>query len=299
MTPMTGRLPVDAPGGTPPRRVAFNIVSGSFFDVLGIELVKGRVFDRNDRADTEPVAMVSESAAREIWPGEDPIGKVLNFYNPIGPVTRVVGVVRDAHLTSLSDKMPMLFLAAPQQMGAGVFSRTTRTVRLIGRAGNDGEALNALRSVVHAVDGGMATSRETTLTARLNDVLMPQRFGSMLLSVFSGMCLLISAVGIYAVAAFEVTRRRRELGIRAALGASRRTLMVEVMGRSGLAIAVGCVAGLGCAFASARAVQAFLFSVRPNEVTTYVVAAALLACVAALASWVPARRAGRGRWLRL
>ena len=211
---------------------------------------------------------------------------------PVGPTVRVVGVVADGHYASLSDHVPVLFLPIAQQLGFYP-AKPMQRIDLIGRSVTDNIAVRQLQAVVRDVDPEMATFDEGSLSKRLDDVLLPQRFGSWLLTTFGILSLIISGAGIYAVSAYEVARRQRELGIRAALGAQRWMLVRVVMQRSGIAIGIGVVIGLGGAFTAAQAVRVFLFNVAPTAPGSYIAAAAILTCLALLASFAPARRAGR------
>jgi putative ABC transport system permease protein len=282
------RLPTRAVGAPPdaPRPMTPLVaVTPGYFRLFEIELVRGRNFDDTDRDGSPLVVIVTEQAAQQLWPGEDPIGRQLV---PLfgGPFT-VVGVVSDAHFTSLTTREPHIFFPITQARGFGVMSR----LRIIARGETSRLALASARASVRAVDPRLPTFEERDVGEQINRVLMTQRFGAFLLGAFGVLALVISAAGIYAVAGFDVARRRRELGIRSALGATRGALAGTVLRRTAAACAVGVAAGLTAAAFATRGIEAFLFGVEHREPLSYIGAALVLAAIALLASWVPARRA--------
>lgn len=262
-------------------------VTPGYLELLSIPLLHGRDLVWADRDGAPRVALVTESAARRFWPDQSALGQ--QFVVMFGEPYTVVGVVADAHLTSLTDREPHLLLPLLQSRNLGGMDR----LRLIAAAGEPGTAIQALRSAVQSVDRRLPTFQERSLEQQIDMLLMPQRFGSILLSVFSAIALLISAVGIYAVAAYNVARRHREIGIRAALGAGRARLIRVVVGGAGIAICAGVAAGLFAAAYATRALRGLLFGIGPTDPLSYAAAVVALVVVALLASWVPARSAAR------
>jgi ABC-type lipoprotein release transport system permease subunit len=201
----------------------------------------------------------------------------------------VIGVARDAHFTRLDEREPQVFLSLVQVPELGAMER----VRLVARGDNATMVKRALREAVRSVDPRLPTFQERDVAQQLDAVLMTQRFGTLLLTVFGVLSLLISAVGIYAVASYDVTRRRRELGIRAALGAQRDDLVHAVLRRSGSAVCAGVVLGLAAAAAVTHTLRGLLFGIDAYEPVSYLLAAITLGAIATAAAWLPARRAAR------
>jgi predicted permease len=283
--PGAERMPLEPEGssvGTVRSAVIF--ATPGYLDVLGVPFVRGRDIAVNDVRGSPQAAIITETAAEAMWPGEDALGRsfVIFFDEP----WTVVGVVRDAHFTRLSDREPHVFL--PYAQGP-----VQARLHLVARGDNESTVLGGLRAAVRNTDDRLPTFHDLRFSDQLNAVLMPQRFGGVLLGAFGIISLLISALGIYAVANYEVTRRHRELGIRAALGANARALTRAVVARSGVAILVGVIAGLGLAAVSTRGLRGLLFGITPYEPISYFAAAAALGIVATLASLIPARRAAR------
>lgn len=264
-----------------------NAVTPGYLDLIGARVSTGRAFSASDDENAAPVAVLNQTAARAMWPDQDPIGRQFRIFSFGNPYT-VVGVVADAHYTSLSAIGPYVFVPLQQNLGLGALSE----LQLVARGpGSAAATIDALRQIVRGIDSRMPVFDEMDVAARIDRMLMPQRFGSLLLGFLAILALLISAVGIYAVAAYEVVLRRRELGIRAALGADTRDLAHVVLARNGLGIAVGCIAGMVLAFFSSAATRTFLFGIRPDEPASYAFGAILLAVTAVAASWLPSRRA--------
>jgi predicted permease len=283
------RLPVIVEGsemGSSPR-MALVPISPEYLEVMGIPIFEGRGVEWTDTDETQRVAVVTESAAATLWPGQPAIGR--QFVAMFGEPYTVVGVARDGHYTRLTEKEPHVFLPLEQGMGLAVMDR----LRFVARGAESTQVLSTLRAVVRSVDPGLPTFEERDVTEQLEMVLMPQRFGMRLLTALGSLALLISAVGIYAVAAFDVARRRRELGIRAALGAGRTHLIGIVVGRAGTSVLVGAAAGLLAATVLTRFLESFLFGIGNVEPLAYIAATLCMTVGAIAATWIPARRAAR------
>lgn len=280
--PTSGRIPA----GDAPRLPLVGITPG-YFETLGLEIVAGRGIEWSDRAGTPDVAVVTEAAARVLWPGSNPIGR--GFVPMFGDPITVIGVVRDAHLTSLSEREPHIFLPLIQTFNLAGMDR----LRFVAAGSSAAGSMNALRDVIRSADPQLPLFDERNVKQRIDAVLMPQRFGSLLLAALAAIALLTCAIGIYAVAAYDVATRRRELGIRAALGAGRRELVHAVVYRAAAAICIGVVAGLALAAVTTQGLRGLLFGITPYDPVAYLAAAVLLGLVAVLAGWLPARRAAR------
>ena len=276
-------------------------VSPGYFQTMGVAMVDGRDFDRLD-AERAPVAIVSRSLAETWWPGEPALGKGIR---PGGlPVPggdgwfRVVGVVEDVHEEALHDDPPAMgyypmafagYDGETVQPMAGVPWSMRYVIR-----GPSAAALTAgVREVVRSLDRGLPISDVSTLEALVARARAQRAFVMVLLMAAAAFALLLAAVGLYGVIAYMVTRRRREIAVRMAVGAQpadiRRLVLTEA---GGLALA-GAVLGAGAATALTRQLRALLFETSPLEPTVFAAVAALLAATCLVASWLPARRAAR------
>jgi len=267
-------------------------VSESYFRTMGIPLRRGRVFDERDRAGAPGVAVVSEAVARHCWPGQDPLGRRLAMDDAKkGPWLTIVGVVGEVRQDNLAaDARPMIYVPLRQEdhpffLGGMAF---------VARADADPAGLAAaLRAQVRALDPELPVQRVEMLDRLLSGSLAPPRFRAAVLLAFGLLALVLALVGIYGVTGYEVTRRTGEIGIRRALGAQTSAVLRLVIGRSMGLVGAGLAAGIAAALAATRALESFLFAVTPLDPATFAAVALGIACVAALASAIPARRAAR------
>ncbi|HSU12929.1 ABC transporter permease [Longimicrobium sp.] len=261
------------------------IVSAGYFAALGIPVQRGRVFEaRDDAPDAPPVLVVNQSAARRYWPGADPVGQTVLLGDAPFTVVGVVGDVRNEGLASATGPAAYLpFSVAPRP-----------ATRLFVRASGDPAALApAVRDAIHSADPLQPIADIRTLRGAMADTVAQPRFFTLLLGVFGGLAMFLAALGLYGVVAYSVTRRTVEIGIRMALGARARDVVLMVVRRAMGPALGGIVAGTAAAVLLARFLASMLFEVRPGDPATFVAAAALLAAIALLASWLPARRASR------
>jgi predicted permease len=275
----------DAQATNPP--VNLEVVGPGYFRTLEVPLLRGRVFGEQDREDGLPVAIVSEAVARHTWPGEDPIGKRLGPPNRPEAWYTVVGVVGETRYRELTDPQPSLYLPAQQFGGPVPMTLAVRT-----RADPTGmipqirQALQQVHPELRLVGGG-------SMRQLLAAPLARPRFSTLLLGTFATLTLLLAAVGIYGALAATVRQRTREIGIRLALGARVGEVQALVL-RQGMRLALwGCAIGIAGAFLGTRALRSMLFEVSPTDPATFVGVAALILVAAALACYVPARRASR------
>jgi putative ABC transport system permease protein len=281
-----GRPPARA--GEEPRARA-SVVTPGYFATLGIPLRRGRLLAATDDSSAAPVVVVSETLARQQWPGEDPIGKRMTVdFSRVRPATReVVGVVSDVRHTGL-DEPPRPALYMPHaQLRTGALIFTART------SGDPAALLPALRKAIWASDPSESIYESATLEGLLHDSLRPRRFTLVLLVAFSLTALALAAVGIYGLMSHVATERARELGVRVALGARVRDVLTLVLGEGLWLAALGVVIGLASAAALTRVLRGMLFGVEPLDAMTFVGVAALVLLFALLASLVPARRSAR------
>lgn len=288
-----------APAGAAPARgrgsfvPSGNVVEPGYFATLRIPLVAGRDFTAADRADTQPVAIVGEAAARRFWPGEEAVGKFL-ARPASGAAThavQVVGVVRDVKSTSLVDGMSESFVYLPlqQQRTAGTTARMTVVVR----AQRGRPVADAVRTLVASMDPNLPIVTSSTLEDSMALGLVPQRVAASVAGTLGVVGWLLAAIGIYGVTAFVVAQRMREFGIRMALGARGGDIVRMVLGQGLWLTLAGSVAGLALAAAAGHALSGFLFGVPPFDAALFAGAVALAVAIGVAACVGPARRATR------
>ena len=285
----TGRL--DLEGQTPEEMqknpmVPVEVGSQEFFRTFGIQLVRGRGITDADDEHGEQVAVVSEAIARRMWPNENPIGKRIHYWTADTTAVRtVVGVAGDIHWRTLREATPSVYLPWRQAYWQGSFAIRTR--------GELADVLPALRRATAEVNPLLTIWDAKSMDALLAAPLAQPRMSALLLGAFSVVSLLLAAIGLYGVMSSIVRAATRELGIRAALGASPEALRGGVL-RQAMAVAgVGAVAGLMVALAASRYLSAILYEVSPTDPVSLIAAAAVLFSVVMAAAYLPARRATR------
>jgi putative ABC transport system permease protein len=276
-----GRLP-QQPGPSD------DVIAGPFFETVGIPLKRGRYFSEGDRAGSLPVAIINEKMAKLYWPDEDPIGKQFRFSGrPSSPWLTVIGVTADMRRQGLErEPIPQVFrpdAQDPQDMLEVI-------VRTAARAAAMAEIV---RRQIQSLDPSVAKFEITTVEQRLSEQTQQRRFQTSLVSLFSVISLLLSAVGIYGLMQYMVTQRRHEMGVRMALGADRGSVLALVV-RQGLILAgAGIAIGVCCALGLTHMLSSLLYGVTPTDAFTFGASTLILFCVAALACWLPARHATR------
>jgi predicted permease len=264
--------------------VDFNVVDEGYFGAMGVELLAGRTFDERDDASGAPVIIVNEVMAQRFWPGESPLGKVVST---TGAEREVIGVVESGKYRTLGEEpLPYMYFAH------GQIFRHDMTVH-VRTQGDPGALTGALRDEVLALDPEMAVYSVQTMDSYLGLALMPARIAGVTLGAFGLLGLLLAAVGIYGVMAYSVAQRRREIGIRVALGADRGSVLGMVV-RQGMVLAgIGVVIGLGGAFGASKFVTSLLYGGQAITPATFLGVPFALSLVAFLATYLPARRAAR------
>jgi putative ABC transport system permease protein len=260
-------------------------VSGAYFAAMGIPMIAGRIFDDRDREEAPPVAIVNAALARKYWPGENPIGKRLRFDEDANiPWITVVGVVADTRQLGLKEAVPSLLYVPFEQF---TLPFTTVTVR---STLPDAAVASLLTAQLAAVDPDLAYGDVSPLRESVRDNLAEMRFQALLIGVFAVLALALAAVGLYGLISYVVAQRTREIGIRVALGAAPRQVLLPTL-REGLLLAL---AGVGCgivvSFAAGRALSSFVFGVGTTDPLTLAAVSLLLLAVAATASYIPSRR---------
>ena len=269
--------------------VNFEVVGPHYFRTLGIPLVRGRAFDTREREDGVRTAIVSESVARHTWPNADAIGRRITLGPPTATATwyTIVGVVRDTRYRELSSAQPTLYLPTRQFAGPVPMTLTVRT-----RTPNPA-LMSQIRDALATVDPALLIVSGGSMTERLATPLARPRFSALLMSTFAALALLLAVVGVYGSVAATVAERRRELGIRLALGASANDLRWLVLRQGMLPVALGCAIGLGGALVASQLLRSVLYGISPTDPVTHGAVTLLVLAAAAVACWVPARRASR------
>jgi len=261
-------------------------ISPDYFKAIGIPLRQGRFFSDQDRDKSLPVVIISEAMARRFWPRENPIGKRLtpSFHLEEGP-REIVGIVGDVKASGLDvDSSAMMYL--PYKQAPRPF--TSFVVRT---ASNPENFIQPVSQAIYSIDKEQALTDVQTMDQVLKQSLSGRRFNMTLLLTFAGVALLLAAVGVYGVMNYTVTLRRRELGIRMALGAEARDVLRLVLGQGLMLTLIGVGAGLISAYALTRLMASLLYGVTATDYLTFISVSGVLIAVGLAASYVPARRA--------
>ena len=262
-------------------------VTPGLFEAMRVPLKAGRTFTDADDGRGERVAIASESLARRLWPGESAIGKRIFWGDTTGRTRTIVGVVGDIRDVQL-DAEPGLLLYLPH--GQIDLPAMTMIVRV---AGETEGVTTPLRRVLHEMDPGLPAPDIQRVASGRTELTSGPRFNLALLGSFALIGIALAATGVYAMLAFAVTERRREMAVRVALGATAHSVAGLVL-REGLALAaIGVVAGALLSLAGARAMSGLLFGIQPTDPATFLFAALILLAVAVAACLIPARQAGR------
>ena len=268
---------------------AFNVFTPGYRDVVGIPLLRGRDFTDADVAGGERVALVSQATAQNLWPGQDPLGKRLNF----GPDDKrgwatVVGLIGDVRQNISAEGRVFGEIVVPSTQW------NTQTLNWAVRSDSPPSVLApAMRKLLRSKDANLALARVRTLREHIAHASWQARMYAQLMGVFSGLALLIAALGIYGVMAYTVAQRTREIGIRMALGAARNDVQKLILGHAIQLTLLGSGIGLAAAYGVTRFMQSMLFGVRPDDPPTFVGVTLILALSSAVAAWLPTARAVR------
>ena len=289
VVPMGGRRGgnnITAHPGEKPVQVDFNVVSDEYFQTVGLPIVRGRAFNAGDRDGSPNVAIINEQMAQRFWPGEDPIGKQIRLEYPTR-IAEIIGIVRDGRFRNYRARINPCYYVPFSQEYEGTMSLEVRA------AGDPMRLVAPVRRQIQALDEELVAGDVWTLKSFRDAGLGQERSSAALLSGFGVLAVALAGIGLYGVLAFAVARRTHEIGIRMALGASRSNVLVLVTGQGMVLTLVGLAAGLTCAFGLTRLVASSLYGVQPTDPITYGGAAAFVALVALLASYLPARRAAK------
>jgi putative ABC transport system permease protein len=284
-----GRPPVP-PAQRPAMQV--RVATPEYFGTIGVPIRRGRGFTADDRLGTQKVVVITEAAARQFFPGEDPIGKTIKLGWGHGPGKpraggMVVGIIGDVKDSGLDEANPPQIYMPLRQWPVSFMAVVMKT------AVPPTSLAEAARSQVLAIDPNLPVSNLNTLDAIVAKSISQQRFYMLLLSIFASVALILAAIGIFGVLSYAVSQRTREIGIRMALGAQGGSVVGLIVSQAMLLVVSGVIAGTVLALFLSQTMTRMLFSITPTDPTTFAAVALVLGMVALLASYLPARRATR------
>ena len=292
---------------TPPPNAQFNIasmtaVSGQYFQAIGATLLRGRFFTPQDTASELPVAIITQSIAKQYWPGQDPVGKRIRWgirESQNRTWMTVVGVVADLKQYSLETPSdPQILLASDQleqeESNPSNVSGDLRSMYVVVRGHSSAQSLAAdLKNALRGLDSRLAIANLQPLTETVAASAAPQRFNMMMMTGFGGIALLLASIGLYGLISYSVSQRTHEIGVRMALGAKRTNVLGLILRHALKLTLIGVGIGVAGALALTQLLSSLLFGVKPTDPLTFIVVSLILSGVAALASYIPARRAMR------
>ena len=276
------------PAGTDEIDADWDVVSPDYFSALQMSIVQGRAFNAGDRAGSPYVAIVNQSIAEHVWPGQNPIGRTL--IQDIGggnerPL-QIVGVARDGKYRSVSEA-PRHFIYVP------IAQQFMSEVTFYVRRGPDGSRINDLRRAVVGFDPMLPVIHTSTLEEAVAIALLPQRIAAWIAASVGSIGLFLAALGLYGLTAFSVSQRTREIAIRLAVGATERNVVWLVLRQAAVLAVVGAGVGLALAAVLSRLLGSLLIGLQPIDPAAFGIAVVILATVMFFSSWTPARRASR------
>jgi predicted permease len=269
-------------------------VGPHFFETLRLPLAEGRDFSEADKEGAPPVVVINEAMAKHYFRDKDPIGQKIDLGRPgrRGSATKtaeIVGVARDAHYFDIQDEKQEAIFTPLMQVQIGEFGSEET---LVARTNGDPTRIaNDVRAVVRQIDSNLPLFDITTMKEQFSDDLSTSRLMATLSSFFGLLALALSAIGLYGVLAYSVTRRTAEIGIRMALGADRGSILKMILGETTWVVATGIVVGLGLAWTTSRLIKSLLYGLTGHDVRVLAISSAILALVALFAVALPARRA--------
>jgi len=291
-------LPFSGNGGTttivlpdrepPPKgmepEVMFNTAMPTYFETIGIPLLKGRLFGNQDQANTPPVVVINQTMARRFWPNEDPLGKQIKLAED-GSLVTVVGVVGDAkHYWLEEQQKPQMYDAYSQDPGIFATAVIRTTVEPL-------SLTEPVRQAVWKVDADQPMWKIRTVEFLVNRSTADRKFLMALMGIFASLALVLTIIGLYGVISYLVNQRTQEIGIRMALGAQMRDIMRMVLKQGMVLVLTGVALGLAAAWMLTRLMSRLLYQVSATDPLTFAAIALLLVTVALLACYIPARRA--------
>jgi predicted permease len=263
-------------------KVFYDRVGASFFRTMGTPLLAGRDFTPRDLTGTPPVAVVNQMFADSFWPGQNPVGKRLRLNSSDSSWIEIVGLVPNGKYRSLGESPQRHLFLAGHSSGL-----------IIHTASDPHHYIQAIRATVQRLDPSLTVADVQTMNEHLGFAFYPARMSASLLGLFSVLGLSLAMLGLYGLLAFVIRRRTREVGIRMALGAQKKDVMLLVVRQGGLLVALGVALGLAAAYAATSLVTGMLYGVSGRDPFTFAAVSLLLGSVALLAIYLPARQAAR------
>jgi putative ABC transport system permease protein len=274
------------PGSTKQDNADIRVATADYFQTMGMPLVRGRNFNEHDTKDSTRVAIINEQCAKDVFPGEDPIGQYVENYGPKNEKLQVVGVVGNVrHLALETAPRPELY----QPLGQGLWPSVFIAVRTTPE--NSLTLLPAVQQAVWSVNKSVPLGNPRTMNDIIGRSLLQKKFTMMLLSIFAGAALILAAVGLYGVISYSVAQRTRELGIRIALGAQRSDVLRLILRQGMTLVAAGVIFGVAASLGLTRLIASLLYGISASDPITFVLLSLALTLVAFVACWLPARRA--------
>jgi len=275
----------EKPGLIQTVQVDYNVISPDYFKTAGMSVRRGREFTGEDHKGSAGVAVINEQMAHRFWPGQDPVGKRFRLTSSKAGSVEVIGIVKDGRFRSLRDPVRPCFYAPLEQHTRREMSLMVRT------AGDPLQHVAAVRSQASAIDNALALTDVLTWKSHRDASLGQERLVASLLSGFGILALALASIGLYGVLSFAVVQRTREIGVRIALGADAGRVLRLVLVRGLALVLTGLALGLSAALALTRLISSMLYGVSPADPATFGSMSLLLAAVALLAGYIPARRA--------
>jgi predicted permease len=272
----------------------WQIVSDDAFEAMGTRLMRGRWFERTDTSESQPVAVINETMAKTYWADGNAVGGRIRVGNPKNPWVSVVGIVADERHNGVTAVIKEKFYIPHSQWHVATGGSLIRNVFLVIRtAGDPAAAASPVRHEIRQLDAALPVANIRPMTDVVSTALATPRLTGFLLGTFAAIALALAAVGIYGVLAYMVSRRTHEIGIRLAVGADRRNVLLMIL-KQGLSLAgLGILLGVVAAFGLTRLMQSLLYQVRPTDPATFVAVSMAIVAMALAASYLPAWRATR------
>jgi len=270
--------------GSAPPIVDRNMVDHRYFEAMGIPILRGRSFRESDNDEAPPVMLVNEAFAERFWPGDNPIGKQVRTWSDD---FEVIGVVPTGKYISLGEDPRPYYYMSMNRFYSGAFFIHVRT------AGDPGAMLETLRRQVQELDASLPVSSLQTMHEALGIAFLPARLAATVVTGFAVLALTLAAIGLYGVIAYSVSQGTREIGIRMALGAEATDVLKLVVRQGMVLTAIGLALGVFGGYALAQLMAMLLYGIRPTDVIAFIVASLILAAIALIATYLPARRATR------
>jgi putative ABC transport system permease protein len=273
--------------------VAFRIIESQYFQTMGIRLLQGRTFAPQDEQGVRPLALVNETLVRQMFHGENPLGRRIKPNIAFGdneeaPMREIVGVTADVKSSGIGDTaVPEVYVPETPVDFIGEMTVVVRT------ATDPNSFLPSIRSLVSSMDKDLPLREVKTLDQYVSGSISTPRFEALLLATFAALAFVLTTIGLYGVVSYSVVQRTREMGIRIALGAPRGSISLMVLRQGALLTLIGGGVGLIASLFVARLIRGLLYGIQPVDATTFVAVPLLLVAVSLLASYVPACRATR------